>query len=40
MDHISKYVASVVGLVEARVKESKAFRIIRCLPQGWNHLNN
>ena len=39
MDHISMYGPTIVGLVETRVKESKASRITRYLPHGWSFLN-
>jgi len=38
--HTYKYSPPIVGLLETKVKENKSFRILKCLPYGWSHLNN
>lgn len=39
-EQLAKWLPSLVGLVETKVKESKAFRVIKCFPNHWIAFNN
>ena len=39
-NHINKYHLSVIGLLETKVKSSKAERITGCIPSTWSYCAN
>jgi len=40
MKHVQSYHPDVVGLIETKIKPTKARRISKCFPLTWNFCNN